>query len=200
MEQGTVQVSAYRWVVLGAFMLIGALNQALWITFAPITSDAMQFFGATDLAIGLLSMVFMIVYILTVIPSAWLIDTWGFRKSVSLGALLTAVFGITRGIFAHSFALVFVSQVGIALGQPLILGAITKLSAHWFRADERATASGLGTLSIYLGVLAGLVVTPVLLASGGMQTMLLACGAGGAVAAAVFLAAARERPRHPVGP
>ena len=200
MEQGTVQVSAYRWVVLGAFMLIGALNQALWITFAPITSDAMQFFGTTDLAIGLLSMVFMIVYILTVIPSAWLIDTWGFRKSVSLGALLTAVFGITRGIFAHSFALVFVSQVGIALGQPLILGAITKLSAHWFRADERATASGLGTLSIYLGVLAGLVVTPVLLASGGMQTMLLACGAGGAVAAAVFLAAARERPRHPVGP
>lgn len=200
MVQDAAQVSRYRWVVLGAFMLIGAVNQALWITFAPITSDAMRFYNASDLAIGLLSMIFMIVYILVVIPSAWLIDTWGFRKSVTLGAILTAVFAMTRGLFARSYALVFVSQVGIAIGQPLILGAITKLAARWFRADERATASGLGTLSIYLGVLAGLIVAPFLLSAIGMKGMLLACGGAAVVAAVVFIAAARERPPKPVGP
>ncbi len=194
MEQGTIGVSSYRWVVLAAFMLIGAVNQALWITFAPITSDAMRFYNTSDIAVGLLSMVFMIVYIVIVIPSAWLIDTWGFRRSVTLGALLTAVFGMTRGLFADSFTMVFVSQVGIAIGQPLILGAITKLSARWFRADERATASGLGTLSIYLGVLAGLIVTPLLLASHGMKGTLLLCGGAGVVAALVFLLAGRDHP------
>ena len=199
MKQDTIRASGYRWVVLAAFMLAGAVNQALWITFAPITSDAMRFFNTSDIAIGLLSMVFMIVYIIIVIPSAWLIDTWGFRKSVTLGAALTAVFGLTRGLFADSFPMVFASQVGIALGQPLILGAITKLAARWFPAEERATASGLGTLSIYLGVLAGLIATPLLLVSSGMKGMLLLCGGAGVVAAVVFLLAGREHPPTPAG-
>jgi MFS family permease len=175
-------------------MLIAALNQALWITFAPITADAMSFYHTSDIAIGLLSMVFMIVYIVVVIPSAWLIDTWGLRPAVSLGAALTAVFGVTRGLFADSYALVFVSQVGIALGQPLILGAITKVAGRWFPAQERATAAGLGTLAMYLGILASLIVTPVLLGSMGMRGMLLASGVAGTVAAVVFIMAAREQP------
>lgn len=155
-----IRTYGYRWAILAVFMFVTALNQGLWITFAPITSDAMKFYATSDIAIGLLSMIFMVVYILLFLPSAWLIDTWGFRKSVFLGAVLTAVFAMTRGIFADNFALVFVSQVGIAIGQPLILGAITKLGARWFLLDERATAAGLGTLAIYVGILASLILTP----------------------------------------
>jgi MFS family permease len=199
MEKGAVKAYGYRWVILVAFMLIGGLNQALWITFAPITSDAMKFYATSDIAIGFLSIVFMAVYIVLVIPSAWLIDTWGFRGAVSLGAALTAVFGICRGLFADNFTLVFVSQVGIALGQPLILGAITKLAARWYPREERATASGLGTLAIYLGVLAGLIVTPQLLASYGMKGMLLILGCAAAVTAVFFILVAREHPPTPAG-
>jgi MFS family permease len=199
MATGTAKAYGYRWVVLVAFMLIGGLNQALWITFAPITSDAMKFYATSDIAIGFLSIVFMAVYIVLVLPSAWLIDTWGFRRSVSLGAALTAVFGILRGVFADNFTLVFVSQVGIALGQPLILGAITKLAARWYPKEERATASGLGTLAIYLGVLAGLIVTPQLLGSYGMKGMLLIVGCAAAVTAIIFIVVAREHPPTPAG-
>jgi cyanate permease len=195
-----VRTYGYRWVILAGFMFITALNQGLWITFAPITSDAMKFYGASDIAIGLLSMIFMVVYILLFLPSAWLIDTWGFRKSVSLGAILTAVFAVTRGVFADSFALVFISQIGIAIGQPLILGAITKLGARWFLNDERATAAGLGTLSIYLGILASLILTPLLMGSYGMKGMLLITGAMSCVAAVLFIIVAREHPPTPPGP
>ena len=52
MEKGAVKAYGYRWVILVAFMLIGGLNQALWITFAPITSDAMKFYATSDIAIG----------------------------------------------------------------------------------------------------------------------------------------------------
>jgi sugar phosphate permease len=187
-------------VVLASFMLITALNQALWITFAPITSDAMRFYGASDITIGLLSMVFMMVYILLVLPSAWLIDTLGFRAAVSLGAALTAVFALTRGLFADNLTLVFASQVGIAVGQPLILGAITKLAARWFRKEERGTASGLGTLAIYLGILSSFIVTPALLGAYGMKGMLVITGVAAVFAAAVFLVAARDSPPTPPGP
>jgi len=195
-----VRTYGYRWVILAVFMFITALNQGLWITFAPITSDAMKFYSTSDIAIGLLSMVFMVVYILLFLPAAWLIDTWGFRRSVSLGAILTAVFAVTRGVFADNFALVFVSQLGIAIGQPLILGAITKLGARWFLNDERATAAGLATLAIYLGILASLILTPLLMGSYGMKGMLLIAGAMSCIAALLFILVAREHPPTPPGP
>ncbi len=182
----------YRWLVLAVFMLVTFINQASWITFAPITGEAARHYGTSDLLIGLLSMVFMIVYILLAVPSAWVIDSRGFRLAVGAGALLTAFFALARGAFAGSLTLVFISQVGIAVGQPLILGSITLLAASWFPAEERATAAGLGTLSIYLGILAALVLTPPLLLRFGMRGMLLGYGFVAVAAAALFLAVARE--------
>ena len=199
MAKTMVKAYGYRWVMLAAFMLMVAVTQALWITFAPITSIAMDFYHTSDIAIGLLSIVFMAVYILLVLPAAWLIDTWGLRGAVSLGAALTAFFALTRGLFADNFALVFVSQIGIAIGQPLVLGAITKLAARWFLLEERATAAGLGTLAIYLGILAELFLTPLLVNSYGMRTMLLIDGAAACVAAVFFIVAAREHPPTPAG-
>jgi len=64
MEKSRVRVYGYRWIMLVAFMLVIAANQLLWITFAPITGDAARFYGVSDLAIGLLSMIFMIVFII----------------------------------------------------------------------------------------------------------------------------------------
>jgi cyanate permease len=200
MNQATFKVYGYRWLVLAAFMLITAMNQAAWITFAPITSAAAAFYGTSDLMIGLLSMIFMAIYVLTAIPAAWLIDTWGLRPAVSIGALLTAAGALTRGFLATSLLPVFIAQIVIALGQPLVLGAITKLAARWFPSGERATASGFGTLAIYLGILLAMLVTPALTIRFGIVGMLLIYGVASAVAAALFLVAARERPPTPPGP
>ncbi len=75
MEQTDFKVYGYRWVVLLAFMFVVAINQLLWITFAPITGSAATYYGVSDLSIGLLSMSFMIVYIVISIPASWVIDT-----------------------------------------------------------------------------------------------------------------------------
>ena len=181
-------------------MLIAAMNQLLWITFAPITSAAVKFYGTSELMIGLLSMLFMVVYIVLVLPSAWLIDTRGFRAAVGLGAALTAGFALTRGIFADNFTLVFISQIGIACGQPLILGAITKLAARWFPLNERATAVGLGTLALYLGILAAMLITPGLMISYSLGGMLIIYGIVAVVAAVLFFIFAKDKPETPPGP
>jgi cyanate permease len=114
--------------------------------------------------------------------------------------VLTAVFGLTRGIFASNFTAVFVSQVGIAAGQPFIIGAITKVAARWFPAEERATASGVGTLALYLGPLLAMFLTPELVLRLGIPKTLLIYGAASAGAALFFLLAAREHPPTPAGP
>ena len=197
MNQPGIKVYGYRWAVLAAFMLITAVNQACWITFAPITGEAARYYGTSDLVIGLLSLVFMVLYVLTALPAAWMIDTWGFRRAVGAGALLTAAGALGRGFLSTRLELVFAAQIAIALGQPLVLGAITKLAARWFPPQERATAAGLGTLGIYLGILAAMLVTPTLTLHLRIGGMLRVYGFAAVAAAALFLALAREHPRTP---
>lgn len=169
----STRVYRYRWVVLVVFMLVCMANQSSWINFAPITSQAATVYGTSELMIGLLSMVFMVVYILVVFPSALVIDSWGFRAAVGIGAGFTALGALGRGVFAGSFTAVFICQILIAVGQPLVVGSVTKLAARWFAPAERATAAGLGTLSMYLGILVGLLLTPLLVDSSGIKGMLL---------------------------
>ena len=199
-EESQYRAYGYRWLVLLAFVMIAVMTQVLWITFAPITSAAAQFYHTSDLMIGLLSMSFMIVFIFVFLPSAYAIDTWGFKRAVGIGAALTAVFGLTRGIFASNFTIVLLSQVGIAIGQPFVIGSITKIAARWFPTEERATASGLGTLALYLGPLLAMLFTPLLVLHIGMASTLLAYGIFSAAAAAFFLLVAREHPPTPAGP
>jgi len=197
MEQTNFKVYRYRWVVLLVFMLVAAVNQLLWITFAPITGSAAKFYGVSDLSIGLLSMCFMIVYVLISIPASWAIDTYGIRAAVGIGTVLTGVFGLLRGLTAAHYTWILVSQLGIAVGQPFILNAITKVAARWFPIRERATASGLGTLAIYLGIFTGLALTPHLSIRSGIGGMLIVYGIVSAAAAAVFFGLVRERPPTP---
>jgi MFS family permease len=200
MEQTSIRVYGYRWVVLLAFMCAILANQTLWITFAPITGSAAEYYGVSDLSIGLLSMSFMIVYIVVSIPASWTIDTYGIKVAVGIGAALTGVFGLLRGLLAPSYALVLISQIGIAVGQPFILNAITTVAARWFPVQERATASGLGSLAMYVGIMVGMVLTPFLTIRFGIAGMLLIYGVASVIAAVVFFAVARERPPTPPCP
>jgi len=200
MQQTTFKIYSYRWVVLLVFMIVVALNQLLWITFAPITGSAATYYQVSDLSIGLLSMSFMIVYILVSLPASWVIDTYGMRLAVGIGAALTGIFGLLRGLVAPNYTLVLIAQIGIAIGQPFILNAATKVAARWFPLEERATATGLGSLAIYLGIVVGLAVTPYLTLRAGMGGMLLVYGIVAMIAAVAFFALWRERPPTPPCP
>ncbi len=200
MNHAGYKVYGYRWVMLLVFMLVIAINQLNWITFAAITSDAVDFYQVPDLSIGLLSMVFMIVYIFVSFPASWIIDTYGIRVAIGIGAALTGIFGMMRGLVADSYTWVLIAQIGIAIGQPFILNAITTVAARWFPQNERATASGLGSLAMYLGIVIGLVLTPLLTIQMDIKSMLITYGIIAIIAAVVFFVFARERPATPPCP
>ena len=200
MEQKSFKVYGYRWVVLLAFMFVVAINQLLWITFAPITTDAAHFYGVSDLSIGLLSMCFMIVFVIFSIPASWVIDTYGIRVAVGIGAVLTGVFGFLRGLAPQNYTFVLIAQIMIAIGQPFILNAITTVAARWFPIKERATASGLGSLAAYVGIFLGLTLTPYLTIHSGIDRMLVLYGIISLVPVITFFLFAKERPVTPPCP
>lgn len=200
MEQTSFKVYGYRWIMLLAFMSVVVINQLLWITFASITGDAARYYGVSDLSIGLLSMIFMIVYIFISIPASWAIDTYGIRVAVGLGAALTGIFGLLRGLAAPNYTLVLISQIGIAIGQPFILNAVTTVAARWFPIQERATAAGLGSLAMYLGIIGGLALTPYLTIQFDIGNTLVIYGIVSVIVAVIFFGAAKERPPTPPCP
>ncbi len=200
MEQTSFKVYGYRWIMLLAFMSVVVINQLLWITFASITGDAARYYGVSDLSIGLLSMIFMIVYIVISIPASWAIDTYGIRVAVGLGAALTGIFGLLRGLAAPNYTLVLISQIGIAIGQPFILNAVTTVAARWFPIQERATAAGLGSLAMYLGIIGGLALTPYLTIQFDIGNTLVIYGIVSVIVAVIFFGAAKERPPTPPCP
>ena len=167
----------YRWVVLAVFMFVNLMMQLLWITYAPITREAALFYNVNDLKVGFLAMSFMIAYIPLSIPESWVIDKWGFRKAVGLGAILMGVFSLLRGLAGANYTLVLISTIGIAIGQPFLMNAWTTVPAKWFEQKFRATAVGLVTLAGLIGVALGMVLTPLLSASMSIATVQLIYGA-----------------------
>lgn len=200
MAETRFRVYPYRWVVLATFMFINLTIQVLWIAYAPITGPAARFYGVSDLQIGLFSMAFMIAFVPLSIPVSWVIDTYGFRIAVSFGAVLMAVFGILRGLAGANYTLVLLSTIGIAIAQPFLLNAWTKVAARWFSVDERATAVGLVTIANLIGAAVGMVLTPILILSMPIPSVQLLYGALAAIAAVLFLVFARESPPTPPCP
>jgi cyanate permease len=194
MAHSDFKVYSIRWVMLTVYMLMVAVNQLLWITFAPITGNATNYYGVSDLKIGILSMCFMIVYIVVSVPASWIIDKYGIRTGVGIGAVFTGIFGLLRGFAGNDYNLLLLAQIGIAIGQPFILNAITKLAARWFPIGERATAAGLGTLAMYVGILAGMTLTPYLIIGSGISGMLYIYGVISIITTVIFLVLIRESP------
>jgi cyanate permease len=194
MPKSDFKVYRMRWMMLVVYMFMVAVNQLLWITFAPITGDATKYYGVSDLKIGILSMCFMIVYIVVSIPASWIIDKYGIRIGVGIGAVFTGVFGLIRGFAGPDYTLLLLAQIGIAVGQPFILNAITKLAARWFPIEERATAAGLGTLAMYLGILLGMTLTPYLVIGSGIGGMLYIYGVISILTTIGFLVLIKESP------
>jgi MFS family permease len=192
-----VKLYGYRWVVLAVFMFINLTIQMLWITYAPITGLAAEFYGVTDLQIGLLAMTFMIAFVPLSIPVSWVIDTYGYRIAVGIGAALMGIFGLLRGFAGANYSLVLWSTIGIAVAQPFLLNAWTTVPAKWFPVQGRATAVGMVTLANLIGTALGMVLTPVLIETMSIATVQLIYGAIAAFSSVLFLVLARETPPTP---
>ncbi|MFX1318623.1 MAG: MFS transporter [Promethearchaeota archaeon] len=189
-------VYGYRWIVLLVFMFIAAVTQILWITFAPISSMVASLYGVTELDVALLSLIFMAVYIPVSIPSAYLIDSKGFRYAAGVGAIITAVFAVFR-VFAPNYLLLLALSGGIAIGQPFVFNSPTKIARRWFPAKERGLATGLGTMAIFLGIMLGLLVTPFAVVGIGFFYTMLSYAVIAVIAAVLFLFVAKEHPPSP---
>lgn len=171
-----------------------------WLTLAPISSLAGSYYGVGSMEISMFTSSYMIMYIIFALPASWVIDRYGFRRSLVIGALITAVFGILRYVFASDFTPVILFQFVIAIGQPFLLNISTKVPANWFPVTERSIASGILTMAQYLGFVVAMVLSPMLAQNYDIPTLYLVFGIIAVICAFIAVIFTRERPETPPGP
>ncbi len=184
-----------RWAVLAAFVLVTSANQMLWLTFAPITTDAARHYDVSEGAIGALSAVFPLLYVLLAVPMGFALDRW-FRGSVLLGAGLTAAGGLLR-LVDDSFAWVLVGQLVVAFAQPLVTNSVAKLAAAYTTDEDRPLGIAVCSAGLFAGFLLAFATGAALGGGDGLRTLLVV-QAVYAVVGAGLLAVGLRRPGRAV--
>lgn len=191
--------SGARWAVLGAYALLAACTQLLWLTFAAIDTQSA---GAMHVSVGLvgdLAAVFPFVYIVLALPTGRWLDA-RFAQALGAGALLTGAGAMIRVFAPESFGWQMAGQLVIASGQPLVLNSINKVAAHYFGPHERATAISIGTAALFVGILAAVLMAGPVFAAGGLRLLLWVQAVPSAVIAVLMVVALRTPPFYPEDP
>jgi predicted MFS family arabinose efflux permease len=172
--------------VIAAYAALAAATQMLWLTYAPITTGAAHHYGVSEGAIGWLSELFPLLYVVLALPAGAALDR-RFGPALLAGATLTAVGGVVR-LGGDDFGWVLGGQVLIAVGQPLVLNAVTKLASDRFRDASRPTAIAVGSAGIFVGMILGFVLGPALGGADHIRRVLLIEAVLGVVAALALVA------------
>lgn len=77
-ERLEFKVYKRRWVVLALYIAYGVISAFHWIQYSIITDVIVHYYGVSSLAVNWTSVIFMLAYVVTIIPA-----TWFYNKIVS---------------------------------------------------------------------------------------------------------------------
>ena len=199
---------AYRFVMLAVVMLATVAIEIQWLTHAAVVRPAEVFYQGqfnpeSFLNIDFLAMIYMVAFLVMSFPASYIIDTYGIKTGLTIGAIFLGIFSLVKAIYAQSFTGVIIAQTGLAIAQPFLLNAVTALTARWFPLFQRGMAAGLLALAQYVGIIIAMLVTPALVGSdpdlpgygSGFEKMLWIYGVISVLAAIACIALVRERPK-----
>ena len=194
---GIYRTYRYRWVILAVYMYLAALSQLYWLNFTAIETFMEKNLSVSAMGVGMFAMVFPLVFVILSIPAGIVIDKKGYKYGVGIGAVVTGIFSLLRLANPNSYQLLLISQIGISVGQPFILNGITKLVVVWFSKKEEATAIGLGSLAMFIGMIVAVGITPFLVDLKSYTYMLWLYGFLGAAGVLFFFLFMRSQPPSP---
>jgi predicted MFS family arabinose efflux permease len=184
-----------RWWMLAILFLVITSNYCDSFFIAVLLEPIKQEFHVSDTMLGLLSgLCFALSYAVAALPVARWADH-GNRRSVITVTLagwsaMTALCG-----FAQSFWQLAVARLGVGAAASGALPPAQSLIADYFPAERRATALGILTAAMNVGLLLGIAAGGYIAASQGWRAAFILVGAPGlvlALATRLFLAEPRR--------
>jgi len=161
----SVKAYRYRWVVLLSLVLLIISVESQWLTLAPVGRVANHFYSGQlrlhySTPVDLLSLMYLIVFVVASVPASYVLHKWGIRWVVWLSSGAIVFGSMTKALYLGDLRIVLFGQFFLALGQTLVLVSITEIVSRWFPIRERGMAVGLTSTSQYLSLALVMIVTP----------------------------------------
>lgn len=167
----------------------------VWALPATIGQDLANEWQLSATALGFLGSFLFYLYALMQIPSGYLSDTWGPRRTVTT-ALLVMALGQVIFSLATGLELALLGRGITGIGTSLILIAVLKILVNWFRTREFATLVGITTLVGFAGAILATAPLAFVVLQWGWRPPLLAVGLITFVLALLNWVLVRDDPRE----
>ena len=182
------------WLVwgLGACLYLIAFYQR--VAPAVLTPELSRDFALSAASLGNLSAFYYYSYAAIQIPTGMLVDRWGPRRILSIGAALTAL-GTLLFALAPTVAWACAGRLAIGAAGGVAFVSMLKLATHWMPRSRFAFVSG---LALFMGVLGGtLAGVPLRIAvdAFGWRAVMVASAAMTAIVAVAIVGVVRDDPR-----
>ncbi|MDR6209009.1 putative MFS family arabinose efflux permease [Nocardioides zeae] len=183
---------------VAAYALVVVVMQLPWLTYAPVTEQAATTMDVSASAVGTLTVVVAVAYVVLGLPAGKWLDRY-YGPTLAAGTLLAAGGTVLRAVDPSSFELALVGQCTYAAGAPLVLNAVTKLPARHLRGSACTTAIGLVSAGQFLGIMLAAATGP-LLAPTDVTTLVRVHAVVLVAVSGVFLGSLVIRGRYEVAP
>lgn len=198
--RGAGEYSPLRWWVLTAILVAAGVGAMIMISVAPMMGVIAK---SLDVNIGTASVGLMGLFALAAAfgcaIAGVLFDRFGVFEVLIASIVLMGVPHATLPWLGHSYWAIVLVRVleGLAFAPALV--AIGPVAAQWFPPEEIGIANALNAISISMGIMVGLVVSPILVRmTGSWQTgvawVSILCGVGLLVALGAYGAVRRHSP------
>ncbi len=172
------KISNYRWLIATLLFFattINYLDRQLIGLLKPLLEKEFNW-SETDFAH--IVMAFTASYAIGLVFFGWLIDKIGTKLGYALTIIFWSIAGMLHALARSAFGFAL-ARVGLGLGEAGNYPAAVKTVAEWFPNKERGMATGFFNAGTSIGVVAALIIAPLILQHYGWQEVFLITGALG---------------------
>jgi MFS transporter, ACS family, solute carrier family 17 (sodium-dependent inorganic phosphate cotransporter), other len=184
-----------RYTVVALFSLGTALCYIDRISISVAIIPLARQFGYDSAAQGLVLSAVFWGYLWTQLIGGWMSDRFGGHRVLAAGvAIWSLATFVTPVAAAASFSALLAARVLLGLGEGVNFPSIHSLTARWTLPSERARVLSVNYSGMYVGTVAALSASPLIIKALGWPALFYISGALGAVWVAIWMYAAADRP------
>ena len=184
-----------RYTVVALFFLGTALCYIDRISIGVAIIPLARQFGYNSAAQGLVLSAIFWGYLWTQLVGGWMADRFGGHRVLAAGvAIWSLATFVTPIAAAATFSALLAARVLLGLGEGVNFPSIHSLTARWTLPSERARALSVNYSGMYVGTVAALSASPLIIKALGWPALFYISGALGGVWVAVWLYFAADRP------
>ncbi|OAF70996.1 Calcium-chelate transporter [Intoshia linei] len=166
-----IKIYHKRWIMLAIFVTYTLANAFQW-THLFIISDSIEKYYEPSLPkndtflfmilIESLSVSYMLMYLIFIIPSYIVLEKYGMRTTAIIATVLNCAGAWLKclAISPDRYYMLLIGQIVAAIAQAFILGLPARLAAVWFGQNELALATSIGVFGNQIGCALGFVLPP----------------------------------------